>query len=466
MNTKLTMVSLLVSAALVGCDAAPSANPGSTVGVITGFGSVYVNGVEYETTGSSFSIDGVDGSENDLSIGQIVTLNGTVNADGTTGTASTITFADNVEGIVISAEVAADGTGVMNVMGQTVTITADTVFDSDIATIPSIDLVIAGNLLEVSGYSQGDGTVYATHVELKAESFAGEDMEVKGLITGLDEAAKTFTLGGLLIDYASATLALEGATLANDLYVEAKSNTALSGNVMTATEVEIEGDGDIEIDVAEGDEVEISGPVLVKGSDNIVINGQTLYFTAELDEESDITFADIAVGMKLEVEAYADTQGHLVVQKVETEEEGDISITAHIDANGIDLANKTITILGYTIQTNTSTMFRDEQDEGETPVRYFNIDDLTAGDMIDVDVYMDAAGALVATKLERDDDDLTAGEFKLEGKITLVDISSFTIGGISVDLSNYPSATVGQELEVVGSYIDGVITISSVSLDI
>lgn len=465
MNTKRTLISIVVSAALAGCSSGTTDTSDTTVGVITGFGSVYVNGVEYETNGTSFDIDEANGSENDLAVGQVVTLKGSVNADGATGTATNISFADNVEGVVIAAIIAADGTGTLDVMGQTVTVTATTMFDTDVVSIADMASISAGNLVEVSGYSMGDGNIVATHIEVKAAAFSGQEMEVKGLVSSLDSGAKTFNIGSLVVEYGSAIMDLEGKTLVNGLYVEAKTVTALAGYIMTASRVEIEDDGDMDMDMAEGEEIEMSGPVLAKGADYIVINGQRFYFTGILDDDSDIAFADITVGMYIEVEAYADSQGRLIVTEAELEDEGDISITAHIDANGINLTNKTITILGQTVKVSNSTVFKDEQDEGVTPVRYFHIDDLAAGDLIELEFYVDTDGSIIATLVEREDDTMSASSFILEAKLEAVDASSFTLGGITFneDLSAYVTPAVGEDLKVMGSYVNGVFTITSVT---
>ncbi|MDX1775448.1 MAG: hypothetical protein R3297_02595, partial [Desulfobulbales bacterium] len=45
-------------------------------GSITGFGSIIVNGVEYETTSSEFEIDGETGTESELEIGDVVVIAG------------------------------------------------------------------------------------------------------------------------------------------------------------------------------------------------------------------------------------------------------------------------------------------------------------------------------------------------------------------------------------------------------
>ena len=56
------------------------ATSSTTVGTITGFGSVFINGVEYETDSSEISTDDNDNaSESDLQVGMIVSLTGSVN---------------------------------------------------------------------------------------------------------------------------------------------------------------------------------------------------------------------------------------------------------------------------------------------------------------------------------------------------------------------------------------------------
>jgi hypothetical protein len=51
----------------------------TSVGPITGFGSVIVDGVEYSTTGAQIRIDDEPAPESQLRVGQIVSINGSVN---------------------------------------------------------------------------------------------------------------------------------------------------------------------------------------------------------------------------------------------------------------------------------------------------------------------------------------------------------------------------------------------------
>jgi hypothetical protein len=126
-----TIISLGIAGALTGiisCGGGEStAGIGGTgitaVGEITAFGSIFVNGIKYETTDSTISIDDAAAFENDLRLGMVVKVIGTVNADGLTGTATTVAFDDAVQGPVRNLTPGPDGlTQSMTVMGRTVII--------------------------------------------------------------------------------------------------------------------------------------------------------------------------------------------------------------------------------------------------------------------------------------------------------------------------------------------------------
>ena len=100
----LSVLGLLTACGGGGSSGSPPAPPNNppgptgivTVGPISNFGSVVVNGVRYETSNATFMIDDTPGSESDLAVGHVITVRGTVNANGTSGTASTIFFAERV----------------------------------------------------------------------------------------------------------------------------------------------------------------------------------------------------------------------------------------------------------------------------------------------------------------------------------------------------------------------------------
>jgi len=478
---KITAVSLAIASiiGLTACgggggdsDSTGTSTPSSSItsGVVTGFGSVFVDGVEFETDSSSFSLDdGDDGREDEdgLAVGMVVSVTGTVNADGVTGTATHIEFDDELEGIVTANTVGADGIGTMTVMGQTVIVESTTIFESDVAGISSVDLVVADNVVEVSGFSSGDGNVYATRIEVKLAIHSGEEIEVKGIIENLTDT--TFSIGGLIVDYSVAMLEdIPDSVLVAGLYVEIKSTAGFNGSgELIASEVELEDDGDMDLEGDEGDEVELHGVVTAVNSDTTFeIGGHTVIITDFTSFEHG-TADNIIVGVSLEVEGALNAFNELVADEIELGIDDDIEMQGSLE--GVNVPPGTVTLFGKTIYVNASTLLLDEQDEGGlVPEHFFGLDDLSIGDKIEIDAYVEPdSGNLVAAKLERDDDD--GGEDELEGPVeSKPDAITLVIAGVTVDVSgitNLPVIAVGDEVEVAGSY-DGTSIFTATELDI
>ncbi|MFO7593719.1 MAG: DUF5666 domain-containing protein [Pseudomonadota bacterium] len=417
LSTEMGAVAVAVAVALSGCGGGgdtASSSTGATstsAGVITGFGSVYVNGVEYETDSATITVDGaVVNGDQDLAVGMTAEVSGSVNPDGTTGIANAINVTDELEGVVLSNNVGTDGT--MNIMGMTVTVTALTVFESDVAGIPGVEAVEAGNVAEVSGYSSGEGDVYATRIEVKAADLASylaehaDELELKGVVADLDSGAQTFTIGSLIVDYAGAGYV--SSELRDGLYVEVKSESAPVDNgdgtfTLAATKVEKEDDGILGISGDEGDEIELEGIVtnIDEMPASFALNGQSILINNETEFEDGLDPAAIAVGDGVEVEGYFNASGQLVADSVEMEDDDNLSEYKEY-IQSIDMNNSTLTLqVGDTITINSSTIMLDNL--SDIPEHYFDLSDLRSGDYLEIHATVDAEGNLTAVKLERKD---------------------------------------------------------------
>jgi hypothetical protein len=478
---KISAISLAIAGVigLTACGGGGSSDTGSgtitsgttiTSGVVTGFGSVFVDGVEFETDASSFSLDdGEDGPEDEdsLAVGMVVTVTGTINADGVTGTAQHIEFDDELEGIVNASFVGQDGTGTMTVMGQTVIVSTTTIFESDVAGITDIDLVAAGNVVEVSGFSSGDGTVYATRIEVKLATHGGEEIEVKGIISNL--TATTLDIGGLRVDFSSATFddSIPDGTLSEGLYVEIKSTAGFNGSgELIASEVELEDDGDMELEGEDGDDVDLNGTVTAVNSDTAFeIGGHTVIITNSTSIEHG-TAGDIIVGAYLRVEGELNANGALVADEIELGIDDEIEMQGILE--GVNEPPGTILLFGRTLHVNASTLLLDKQDEeGLVPEHFFGLDDINIGDYVELDAYVEPdSGKLVAVKLERDDDN--GGDDALGGYVeSIADANTLVIAGVRVDISGLaaPAISVGDVVEVDGSYNSGTSVFTATGLD-
>ena len=67
---------------------------GIAIGPISTFGSVIVNGVRYDTSSATFSVNGLSGSQDDLRVGQVITVSGSIDDNGVDGNADEVNFDD------------------------------------------------------------------------------------------------------------------------------------------------------------------------------------------------------------------------------------------------------------------------------------------------------------------------------------------------------------------------------------
>jgi hypothetical protein len=161
-------------------------------GRITSLGGVTVNGVEYATTQARISVDGRPAEQSQLRAGQVVTLHGTVHADGTTGTAQDVSFVSDIRGPITALDPQG---GSFSVLQQTVRMTDETLTDG-------AELQI-GTTVSVSGFTNSAGELVASRVDVADQAGGGQ---LRGPISALDSNAQTFMLNTLLVDYQQALI--------------------------------------------------------------------------------------------------------------------------------------------------------------------------------------------------------------------------------------------------------------------
>ena len=161
----------------------PVATPEDTVeGVISGFGSIFVNGVRFSTSNTVFNIDDGIGAETDLGVGMFVRLRGTINADGITGSCSSVEFEDDLDGPIDSIDT--DNQQLI-ILGQTVIVDASTVLNG----VESFAELQVGNIVEISGEANTDGDIVATSLRFISAAFDGRAITLRGIVEDLDSAA-------------------------------------------------------------------------------------------------------------------------------------------------------------------------------------------------------------------------------------------------------------------------------------
>ena len=392
---------------------------GISYGPVTDFGSIFVNGVEFSTNGSTILRDDVPVNESELRRGMIVEVQGSI-ASSTSGSATTVNIEEAVRGPVESKSGTASA-GTLVVLGQTVHVDDTTRFDNN---VPDFGTVISGHLLEVHGLRQPNGTIAASFIERKTVPVV---FVVRGPVTGHNAGTLTFTVGGLEVNYNGADIndmpAPSGSNW-DGLFVEVKG-TNCSGispapcGTLSATKVEPE-----ELGVADAAKAEVEGFVtaLVSTSDftlnnsvRVLTNGATV-FSGGLQGE-------IVLGSKLEVEGSL-AGGIMTAVKVQFKESVKLESNATVSGSTITLEG----LPGITVSANDFTEF---DNTSATSSDLSPLNDRT------VEIRGRASGpnSVIATEIkDRGASDPNA-DVVLQGAVTDVANPGFRILGVPVDTS-------------------------------
>ena len=390
---------------------------GIAVGPISTFGSVVVNGVRYETTGAVFTINGAPGSQDDLSVGQVITVSGTIDDNGVDGSADEVNFDDNVKGPVQSIDIAMSR---IVVLDQTVLISAETSFDDSISPA-SIEGLSVDDIVEVSGLVDADGRIAATRIESEP---AGTEYEVLGIVSQLDAGNFVFNINDLVVDYSSATLDnFSGGQISDGDLVEAKGNSLGGNGELLASRVELKSGLPNAVD---GDHIEIQGFITRFASpQDFDVTGLPVTTTANTVYEGG-TEADLGLNIKVEVEGDVNANGVLVATKVDIRRAKAVRATASVDS--VNSGANSLVVLGITVTVDELTRIEDKSDADVDPL---TLADINAGDYVEVrgDEFPAGSGDILATILEREDPD---DEAILQGFVESISNPTFDILGVTI----------------------------------
>lgn len=287
-------------------------------GVITRLDKFTVNGVEFRIDGSQIIVDDQSGSQDQLGVGMYVTVEGSLDANGNTGTASKIIFENEIEGVVEANNMASDGT--LKIMGQTVIVDTNTRFESELVEVNNASEIPLNSFVEISGFSSRNGDIHATRIEVKSDTYKIDaEFEIKGTVTALTETS--FFIGEMEIDYAGAGFEdFSNAPLKEGMYVEVKTTTLPEDGLLVASKIELE-----DVSHKSQHSAEIEGIVSESATDtSFVLNGHTIYIDGNTAFEHGDK-SDLVTGQKVEVEGSYDHEARFLANQVDFKRENDDS---------------------------------------------------------------------------------------------------------------------------------------------
>jgi hypothetical protein len=441
MNGSMQRRMIFIVLALLLCVVSASCGTGTTtgegvggtgVGPVTGFGSVIVNGVKYVDSGIDDTnfFDGRGRTKADLKAGMMVAIFGSIN--GGNGTVDNITVLRHVDGPMDDSGVDL-ATGRLKVMGQDVVVDASTVFDNGVTNLADLRTLQGANVnhpeLEVHGSADNIGVIHASFIHKWANNnVAGRDVQVRGTVSGLNTAARTFFIGRKAVDYNA--LGSIPVGVGNGSFIEAEGTVRALDNALVATSVTLE---DPTGGQPSGSRAEVEGYVnrVVTSNASFELIGpngvQTVTWTTGSTAFTGGTGADIVAGVNLEVEGTRKAGGALAATKIAIRRASNVRMESRVTS----VTAPSLTLFGKTVAVNSLTQYEDSSSVNK---KTFGQADILTGESLVVSAFLDNTTdpvSIVATRVERIDA-IAFDHHSLQGPLDSALSPNLSILGITV----------------------------------
>ncbi len=375
---------------------------GISVGPITGFGSVYVDGLKYDTTGTEFYRNGefITQGQDAFSLGEVISLTGEI--DSVTGerVATRIDFESAVIGTISSREEA--GEVKYSVLGYDLEVDPLTlIYGAD-----TLSHIPDGAVLDVSGAAANDRLLASTirvqdTLVTSPNTNGGVAEEVvatqfNGEVEQLDTANNTFNIRDVKISYAQSTFEnVTALTLKNGDYVRVTSLSSINSSEIIASKVELR-------DRTEG--YEVGQSLGLQGLIEDVASAE--YFTLDgiqmrlLDDTTFIygSRTDIAADSLVKVDGTMNADRVLELKEV-TVLRTPNSTYSQLEGviSGLDYEEQTLTMFGVTFKVDDAVMLL-----GRSGVDYqtLSFENLLVGDVLRVVALYDN-GVIIPLRIDR-----------------------------------------------------------------
>lgn len=414
---------------------------GSSVGPVSGFGSVFVNGVEFSTDDiPNREVESNDGitAEGLLSEGMILRVEGEWFDDGK-GTAEKLSYDDTLRGPVDLVTADPSGAGefvTLSVMGQSVRVDRQTVVrGTTYATLlaePSIT-----DHVRVSAWRQADGSYRAGYIGVINPDLTS--IELEGTLSAVDISQNQFTIGTITVEYDENSVSfgsdLTEANLINGAVLEVEGT--LSGSMLTAAT--IDRDDARRFSRSSADDIEFtaiidasyapSGAGTLPGE--FTMGGLTVRVTDATELDDSITLDELTEGLLIQV------QGQFVSDTV-------------VEAEEIELRDGDAKIRGVVSLTTDSAFFIGGVEVRVGPTTTFTVEDgsditlqmlpvgNTAVEVEGIEKELGADIFIDALRVEVDSEEADFGDrdkFELEGQLRGISAipGTITLFGVQIN---------------------------------
>lgn len=288
-----------------GSDSSSASGSAFTMGTISGFGSIIVDGLRFDDSRAQVVDDDDQAHDRgELKLGMTVEILSD-RVEGARASARHIRFGAEIVGPVEAIDAVAKQ---LTVIGQIVEVTDTTVFDDGLA--GGLPALAVGNIVEVHAqFNTANGHYLAKRIEKKAQV---DFFRLRGTVSQLNITAKTFRIGDATISYAAIAAGDLPPNFADGAPVRVRLQTTAVAGIWQAVSIR-SGVRKVE----DHDEARVRGVVTAfTGIESFSVNG--LPVTTSASTEFRDGTAGVVVGVAVEVEG-AIRDGVLVASEVELE---------------------------------------------------------------------------------------------------------------------------------------------------
>lgn len=390
---------------------AGAASAPTTIGPVSAFASIFVDGDEFGTGSATITMDGSAASEPALRIGQVATVTG---APG--GSAITIATNSRLAGPVAAIDRSA---GTVTILGQTVRITGDTIVDAGVAPTDVGGLAL-GATVAVDGYRTSTGLI-ASRFDLVSAARAAR---VGGVVAQLDGLHQTFTLAGTTVSFATLGSLPAGVTTGSYVIASGSVQSAALTPTLTATQLapmtESRAGGSGAAGVVHGAITRFASLA------DFDVAGQPVTTTASTSYVEGAA-SSLAGNVEVEVAGTYDSSGRLDATSIDIAPAAVVRVVGPVGA--LDASVATITVAGITLATDAHTRW---DDRGVLQLRTFRFANLAVGDWVEVRGVATGSRRANAHVLERRVQRAT-GLIELQDIPAAVASPSLTLTGVDVN---------------------------------
>lgn len=433
-------------------------------GTVTGFGSIFVDGVRIDDRNVIAGVEQENGDvvDAELKLGQHVDVEYDDNL-----VAKLIRITSEATGTVQSVDTVK---GTLSILGQTVVINTDaaagpvTIFDAPYTTLADVK---AGDTIEVNGLiktdAAGNVTIQATRIEKET---AGAYQRLRGHISDLSTTASTFKVGGLVVSYANAKVKPSTAALANgaDVTVSIASNqTITAGTAVSAAFVKVKNHRE----ESQDKDANLGGAItkIDIAAKTFVVDGVKVDASKATFNGKELVFADLSEGVYVRVKGTYQADGTftastIVVRSFERESDREVELHG--------------SILNY--MSNADFTLRDVHvDASNAKITCPAPGTLSNNLQVEVEGHLTATGKLIAVDVKCEETQPGASMIERVGVAKAVDTTakSFTLGDAQAVVwtantyfVNVDATTLaGKTVEVEGTLSGSVLTATKIKLD-